>query len=252
MTEQIAGRHRISLTVNGKHHELAVESNMTLLEVLRDNLKFSRTKQGCGVGECGSCAVLMNKKAVASCLVMAEDADGCEIVTVEGMGSDSEVLPMQEAFVDRLAVQARTSDSDLTARQEYLTFCHICCGHCAVKVTVAGGIVVDMAPDPESGLPNEMCVVKKGRLSIPEIHTHPDRLKYPLKRVGERGEGKWERVSWDEALDTIAGKLNDIKEKYGPERLIVGLGEPKGLEFAFGERFATAFGTPNVVTPGWF
>ncbi|MDT3700967.1 MAG: molybdopterin-dependent oxidoreductase [Thermincola sp.] len=251
ITKQIIANEMIMLTVNGKLYELDVEPNMTLAEVLREKLKFSRTKEGCGVGECGSCAVLINKKAVASCLVMAVDADGSNIVTVEGMADDSEFSPMQEVFVDRLAIQARRSDSDLTARQEYLTFCHICCGHCAVKVTVAGGIVVDMAPDPESGLPNEMCVVKKGRLSIPEIHTHPDRLKYPLKRVGARGEGKWERVSWDEALDAIAGKLKEIKEKYGPEHLVVGLGEPKGLEFAFGERFATAFGTPNVVTPGW-
>lgn len=251
MAEQTITKEKISLTVNGKSHEFEVEPRETLLELLRERLKFPRTKEGCSVGECGSCAVIMNKKVVNSCLVLAVDADGADVVTVEGMTSDTEFLPLQEAFVDHLAIQARVGDSASTARQEFLTFCHICCGHCAVKVTVAGNVIVDMAPDPESGLPNEMCVVKKGRLSIPEIHTHPDRLQYPMKRVGARGEGKWERISWDEALDTIAGKLSEIKEKYGPEYVVLGLGEPKGLEFAFAERFATAFGTPNVSTPGF-
>jgi anaerobic selenocysteine-containing dehydrogenase len=82
-----------------------------------------------------------------------------------------------------------------------------------------------------------------------EIFTHPDRLKYPMKRAGERGEDKWERITWDEALDTIAKKLLELKEKYGPESVAFGIGEPKGLEFAFSQRFASAFGTPNVVTP---
>jgi anaerobic selenocysteine-containing dehydrogenase len=101
----------------------------------------------------------------------------------------------------------------------------------------------------ESGLPNEWCTYTKGRI-IPEVCSHPDRLKYPQKRVGAKGEGKWERISWDEALDTIAEKLNDLKGKYGPESVGFCLGEPKGMEFAFAQRFASAFGTPNVATPG--
>jgi anaerobic selenocysteine-containing dehydrogenase len=90
--------------------------------------------------------------------------------------------------------------------------------------------------------------MKKGSYVI-EILNHPDRLKYPQKRIGPKGEGKWERISWDEALDTIAGKFKKAKEKYGPESVAFGLGEPKGMEFAFAQRFATAFGTPNVATP---
>jgi anaerobic selenocysteine-containing dehydrogenase len=116
---------------------------------------------------------------------------------------------------------------------------------------VEDGKVVDIVPDKESGLPNELCPVKKGRFSIPEVLHHPDRLKYPQKRVGARGKGKWERISWNEALDTIAQKLLTLKEAYGPESVAFGLGEPKGLEFAFAQRLATVFGTPNVVTPGW-
>jgi aerobic-type carbon monoxide dehydrogenase small subunit (CoxS/CutS family) len=242
----------ISLTVNGKLHRLEVEPEQTLVEVLRDKLRLMRTKEGCGVGECGSCTVIMDKKAVASCLVLALDADGSDIVTTEGMSCDAEFHPMQESFVDHLAMQARVGVSSMSTRSEHLTFCHLCCGHCAVKVTVADNVIVDMAPDFESGLPNEQCVYKKGRLAIPEIHSHPDRLLYPLKRAGAKGENKWERISWDEALDTIAGKLRQIKEESGPEYVTFGLGAPHGLEFAFAQRLASVFGTPNVTTPGWF
>ena len=106
-----------------------------------------------------------------------------------------------------------------------------------------------MDRDLESGLPTEWCPSAKGQ-SVIEIYYHPERLKYPQKRIGARGEGKWERISWDEALDTIARKLRDVKEKYGPEYVALALGEPKGMEFHFAQRFATMFGTPNVVSPG--
>lgn len=65
-----------------------------------------------------------------------------------------------------------------------------------------------------------------------------------------KGEGKWERISWDEALDTIAEKFGEYKRSFGPESVALCLGEPKGLEFAFAQRFASVFGTPNVATPG--
>ncbi len=134
-------------------------------------------------------------------------------------------------------------------REKLVTFCHLCCGRCSRTVVVEDGKVVDWNLERESGLPTEWCPVTKG-ISVMEVLPHPDRLKYPQKRVGARGEGKWARISWDEALDTIARKFTDLKEKYGPESVAIGLGEPKGMEFAFAQRFATAFGTPNVSTPG--
>ncbi len=242
---------QIRLTVNGKAYAFDVEPWDTLLEVLRDELKLTKTKEGCAVGECGSCAVIMDKKAVNSCLVLAVDADGSEILTAEGLAGDIEYHPFNEALLGQGAMRASMEAPGSRPSQEFFTFCHVCPGHCAVKATVEDGRVVDIVPDKESGLPNELCPVKKGRLSIPEVLSHPDRLRYPLKRVGSRGEGKWERISWDEALETIAGKLLACKAAYGPESVAWGLGEPKGLEFAFAQRFATAFGTPNVVTPGW-
>jgi anaerobic selenocysteine-containing dehydrogenase len=193
----------------------------------------------------------MDKKAVNACLVLAVDAKGSEILTAEGMAEDVEYHPFNEALLSQGAMRASMEKPGSKPQQEFFTFCHICAGRCAVKATVEDGKVVDIAPDRESGLPNELCPVKKGRLSIPEVLAHPDRLKYPLKRTGERGEGKWERISWDEALDIIATKLMAYKAQYGPESVAWCLGEPKGLEFAFAQRFATAFGTPNVITPGW-
>lgn len=136
----------------------------------------------------------------------------------------------------------------MKSREEILTFCPICAGHCSAKVTVEDGKIVKWEQDMESGLPSEPCPTFKGIANI-EVAEHPDRLKHPLKRVGARGEGKWERISWDKVLDTIAKKFSELKEKYGPESVAVCLGEPKGMEFAIGQRFATAFGTPNVATP---
>ena len=244
-------KHKIKLTVNGEVHEIAVEPWQTLLDVFRDEFKFSKTKEGCGVGECGSCTVSMDKKTVNSCMILAVDADGKDIVTIEGLTEEAEFHPLMEATVDQGAIRASFASPGRKARHEFFTFCHMCCGHCSVKAIVEDGKVVDMAPDMESGLPSELCPLKKGRLSIPEILTHRDRLIYPQKRVGARGEGKWQRISWDEALDTIAARLQGFKEKFGPESVALGLGEPKGLEFAFAQRFASVFGTPNVVTPGW-
>jgi len=244
-------KHQIHVKVNGQPHAFDVEPWQTLLEVLRENLKLIKTKEGCGVGECGSCAVIMNRKAVNSCLVLAVDANGKDILTAEGLAEDAEYHPFNEALIGQGSMRVSFEPPGSKSQHEFFTFCHVCPGHCSVKAIVEDGKVVDIIPDKESGLPNELCPVKKGRFSIPEVLHHPDRLKYPQKRVGARGEGKWERISWYEALDTIAQKLLTFKETYGPESVAFGLGEPKGLEFAFAQRLASAFGTPNVVTPGW-
>jgi thiosulfate reductase/polysulfide reductase chain A len=128
-------------------------------------------------------------------------------------------------------------------------FCHICPSHCARKVAVENGEIVAVEPDPGSGYPSAKCVFDKSQI-MKEVRSHADRLKYPQKRVGARGDGKWERISWDEALDTIAAKITKYKSEFGPDSVAFCLGEPKEMEFAFAQRFASAFGTANVVTPG--
>ena len=129
------------------------------------------------------------------------------------------------------------------------TFCHICPNHCGLEAIIENGRVIDVRASAEAG-PVSMCSVQKGPLHLLGTINAPDRLRKPLKRVGEKGEGKWEEISWDEALDIIAEKLIEVKEKYGPEYVALILGEPKGLEFHVAQRFASAFGTPNVITPG--
>jgi len=97
--------HSITITVNGGRERLDVPSNMTLLQLLREKLAFTGTKNGCTAGECGACTILMNGEPVNSCMVLAVEADGAEIVTVEGLADDGQLTPMQEAFAEHNAVQ---------------------------------------------------------------------------------------------------------------------------------------------------
>jgi len=246
-------RHMARFAVNGDVRDLAVESSRTLLDVLVEDFRLAKTKEGCSIGECGACSVMMDGKLVSSCLVLAADADGKDIVTMEKLtAGENHFHPLMEAFIhpDEGARRANYASGART-REEVFTFCHLCAGHCSMKAIVEDGKVVDLEPDMESGLYAEQCALNKGRFTIPEVMVHKDRLLYPLRRAGARGEGKWQRISWDEALNTIAAKFNELKETFGPESVAFGLGEPKGMEFAFAQRLATAFGTPSVVTPGW-
>ena len=95
----------ITLTVNGTDHELAIEPNRTLVDVLRYDLELTGTKKGCDVGECGSCTVILNGKPVNACLVLAIQANGAEILTIEGLKPPQGLHPLQQAFVDKGAIQ---------------------------------------------------------------------------------------------------------------------------------------------------
>ncbi len=97
--------HEINLTVNGETYRLSVPSHWTLLRVLREQLALTGTKNGCEAGECGACTVLMNGEPVNSCMVLAPEADGAEIVTIEGLSEDGRLAPIQEAFVETGAIQ---------------------------------------------------------------------------------------------------------------------------------------------------
>jgi carbon-monoxide dehydrogenase small subunit len=95
----------VDLTVNGERHQIDVDPRLTLLEVLRENLLLTGTKEGCGVGECGTCVVLVDGEPLVSCLVLAGDANGTGIETVEGLASDGELNEVQRAFVRTGAFQ---------------------------------------------------------------------------------------------------------------------------------------------------
>ena len=97
--------HTITVTVNGSPECLDVPSSMTLLRMLREELALTGTKNGCEAGECGACTVLVDGEPVNSCLMLAVEADGRQVLTIEGLASDGHLSPLQETFVEHNAVQ---------------------------------------------------------------------------------------------------------------------------------------------------
>ena len=96
----------LNIKVNNKDYKLFVASNKRLLDVLRDDLGLTGVKEGCAIGECGACTVIMNGKNVCSCMILAGQAEGSEIITIEGLeGPKGELHPLQEAFIETGAVQ---------------------------------------------------------------------------------------------------------------------------------------------------
>jgi len=98
-------KKEINLTVNGEEYRLAIEPHRTLLQVLREDLGLTGTKEGCGKGDCGSCTVLVDGKAVNACLMLAVQAKGKSITTVEGLAPAEGLHPLQEAFIQYGAIQ---------------------------------------------------------------------------------------------------------------------------------------------------
>ena len=119
--------------------------------------------------------------------------------------------------------------------------CKSCHGGCGVLVTVENGMITYIEGNPESTTRGTMCA--KGLTSIQHIN-HPDRLRYPLKRAGERGEGKWQRISWDEALETITGKMRGYIEKYGPNSVAISQGTGRGYD-RYSARLGNSIGSGN-------
>ena len=129
------------------------------------------------------------------------------------------------------------------------THCRGCHGACGVIAHVKEGKVIKVEGNPDSPITHgTMCT--KG-LSITQTAYHPDRILHPMKKVGDRLSGKWERITWDEALDTIATKFQAIVDEYGPEYIVVGQGTGRDYESHL-YRFANLLGTPNVLTAGHF
>ncbi|MEG0133593.1 MAG: (2Fe-2S)-binding protein [Clostridium sp.] len=96
---------RISMRVNGRNYDLEVDIRESLLDVLRNKLQFTGVKQGCSVGECGACTVLIDGTPIDSCIYMAVWADGKEIITIEGIANEGNLSKVQQAFVDEGAIQ---------------------------------------------------------------------------------------------------------------------------------------------------
>ena len=98
-------KKKITLTVNSAKYEVHCPGDMTLLTMLREELGLTGTKEGCGAGECGACTVIFNGEAVNACLVLAAEADGGEVATIEGEAKDGELSTLQQAFIDHKGFQ---------------------------------------------------------------------------------------------------------------------------------------------------
>ncbi|MBI4542533.1 MAG: (2Fe-2S)-binding protein [Gemmatimonadetes bacterium] len=118
------------LTVNGELREVLFDATKTLLEVLREDLRLTGTKHGCELGECGTCAVLMEGRPVLSCLVLGVECDGADVTTVEGLAEGPALHPLQEAFADRGAAQ---------------------CGYCTPGILLTAKALLDRNPHPTRG-----------------------------------------------------------------------------------------------------
>ena len=134
-------RQPIELTVNGRARSIAVAPHHTLLEVLRDDLGLTGTKECCLVGECGACAVLVDGLSVDSCLILAVEADGATVTTVEGLATGDRLHPLQQAFLDTGAAQ---------------------CGFCIPGQLVSAQALLALTPHPtraevEEGLAGNLC-----------------------------------------------------------------------------------------------
>ena len=117
----------IHLTINDKEYEVAVQPNQTLVDMLRYELRLTGTKKGCGTGDCGSCTVIMDGKPVNSCLVLAVQANGRKITTIEGLESEEGLHPIQKAFVEKGAIQ---------------------CGFCSPGMILSSKSLLDKNPKP--------------------------------------------------------------------------------------------------------
>ena len=117
----------LNFIVNGEKKHISIDPSMTLLEILRHTLKLTGTKEGCGKGECGTCTVLMNGKAVNACLVLGSQLEGTEILTVEGVSNGRELHSLQKSFIEEGAVQ---------------------CGFCIPGMIISAKALLDENPNP--------------------------------------------------------------------------------------------------------
>lgn len=117
----------VETTINGDAIEFLCQADESLLDVLRDRLSLTGAKEGCGTGDCGACSVTLNGRLVCSCLVLGVEAEGAEIETIEGMADGENLHPLQQAFIDKAALQ---------------------CGVCTPGILVAAKSLLEKNPDP--------------------------------------------------------------------------------------------------------
>ena len=125
--EKKLNKIRVGVSVNGDEIEFLCNPEDTVLDVLRDNLRLTGTKEGCGTGDCGACSIILDDKLVCSCLVLAGEVEGSEISTIEGMAIDGKLHPLQQNFLKHAALQ---------------------CGICTPGILIAAKALLERNPDP--------------------------------------------------------------------------------------------------------
>ena len=161
---------RIELTINGKKRKTDTTTSTRLLDLLRDDLHLTGTKEGCGKGECGACTVIMNGELVVSCLILAPQADGAVITTIEGIGNGGHLDLIQEAFIETGAVQ---------------------CGFCTPGMILAAKKLLEenLHPDEEEikrGISGNLCRCTGYQKII-------DAIKLAANRLSNRDNGRGEK-----------------------------------------------------------
>ena len=131
----------INLRINGEPREIAVEPNWTLLETVREALGYTGSKEGCGTGDCGACSMIVDGRLITSCLMLAPQADGRAITSIEGLATNGDLHPVQQAFIDAGGVQ---------------------CGFCTPGMVMAATALLDHNPKPtfeeiRNGLAGNLC-----------------------------------------------------------------------------------------------
>ncbi len=151
----------ITLIVNKKACEIAVEPRRTLAQVLREDLGLLGTKIGCGIGDCGACTVVVDGRAVNSCLVLAVQVNGSEITTIEGVSEGSELHPVQQAFIEHGAVQ---------------------CGFCTSGMVLSAKTLLEKNSDPSeteirSALSGNLCRCTGYQKIVEAVHLAAEKMK---------------------------------------------------------------------------
>ena len=150
----------IKFTINGKQVSLEVAADETALQAIRDGLKLKGTKEGCGIGECGACTIVVDGKSMNACLMLAAQLQGREVLTVEGLAKDSELHPIQKAFMEHHAVQ---------------------CGFCTPGLLMSSHALLEENPNPDrqeirDGISGNLCRCTGYQQIVTSIEAAAERL----------------------------------------------------------------------------
>jgi len=131
---------KLSFVLNGTQMNIEADPNIRLIDLLRDEFGLTGTKEGCGQGECGACTIIINNAAVHSCLVLASQIDGCEILTIEGLGNEEGLDPVQTAFISEGAIQCGYCTPGMIMSVKALLMNNPCPSDSEIKEAISGNI----------------------------------------------------------------------------------------------------------------